>query len=125
MSESPPVRPPELAPKAKLPHAEGRWQVIPGRLSVAWRKRARVENGVARTTPGVAPDPAFPEGVDIDLSEGHPRTCAARLPHYAGLLGMYEVRCMVCDLSVAITSAGRADDPRLIRVPCWWGRAPS
>lgn len=77
-----------------------------------------IDNG---REPQCAPDPNFPEGKDIDMSDalqpGWP-TCRTELPYPAKRCGLYVVTCRHCDLSVAITTAGRPDDPRSARVGC-------
>ena len=68
--------------------------------------------------PQCAPNPKYPEGVDIDLSVGMPTTCSADLPYPAKRCGAYLVQCEACDMKAVITTAGRADDPRSIKLPC-------
>jgi hypothetical protein len=67
--------------------------------------------------PQCAPDPAYPAGKDLDLSDGQ-RSCVAMLPYPAKRCGYYVVECPKCGLSIACTTAGRADDPRSLRMPC-------
>jgi hypothetical protein len=69
-----------------------------------------------------APDPAFPQGIDV-LSVPDPgcdgaRTCRTELPWPAPECGLHIVKCSVCQLSIAVTAAGRPDDPRSITVFC-------
>lgn len=68
--------------------------------------------------PQCAPDPAFPSGMDADVSEGAAKTCTTALPYPAKRIGLYKVECPVCGLRVAITTAGRPDDPRSLKVAC-------
>jgi hypothetical protein len=63
-------------------------------------------------------DPAFPEGVDLDISAGSVICCFVPLPYPAKRCGRYHIDCSACRLSVIVTTAGRADDPRSIRLPC-------
>jgi hypothetical protein len=65
-----------------------------------------------------APNPRFPEGVDLDTSRGTVNTCTAELACPAKGIGMYSVVCKRCGLRVACTTAGRPDDPRSITMPC-------
>lgn len=67
--------------------------------------------------PQSAPDPAFPFGRDIDGSGGRP-SCRVALPYPAKRCGFYVVECRTCGYSIGITTAGRPDDPRSVRVPC-------
>ena len=69
--------------------------------------------------PQCAPDPDFPEGIDVDVSDKMPVTCFAALPYPAKRCGYFRVVCGTCGLTVAVTTAGRPDDPRSIRVACW------
>ena len=84
--------------------------------------------------PRVAPHPDFPEGMDI--IDG---PVAARLPHPEGLkiteadvgpsclfdlpypsprCGLLVVDCERCGKRIALTVAGRVDDPRTLRMSC-------
>lgn len=65
-----------------------------------------------------APNPLYPEGIAVDVSRGAKLTCLVPLPYPAPECGMYLVRCLICDNSVALTVAGRPDDPVSIRLPC-------
>lgn len=78
-------------------------------FSIAWIDHGR--------EPQCAPDPAYPHGVDLDMSEGAPN-CATELPYPAKRCGLYIVECMTCRVRVGITTAGRPDDPRSVRVAC-------
>lgn len=68
-----------------------------------------------------APDPAFPEGIDIDVSDGAKIACRVQLPYPAECCGIIAVRCERCGFSAAVTTAGRADDPRSVKLPCYGG----
>lgn len=67
--------------------------------------------------PKCAPDPAFPNGKDCDVSHGRP-SCKALLPYPAPRCGMFYVQCKKCGTNVIITTAGRPDDPRSVTLPC-------
>lgn len=68
--------------------------------------------------PKVAPNPNFPHGRDIDAShEGH-KTCTVTLPYPAKRCGVYIIECDVCKLRTGVTTAGRPDDPRSVRMDC-------
>jgi len=68
--------------------------------------------------PQCKPNPAFPAGIDVDASNGAAVTCQTDLPHPAKRCGVYIVRCGVCGASVGLTTAGRPDDPRSVKVAC-------
>ena len=72
----------------------------------------------ARAAPRCKPDPAYPEGVDLDVAGGAALTCSAPLPYPAAGIGRYEISCRLCGLSAWVSTAGRPDDPRSIRVAC-------
>jgi hypothetical protein len=84
-------------------------------LHVAW-----VDRGF---DPVCDPDPRFPNGVDIDVTNGQVRSCQTELPYPAERCGYFVVACSVCGLSCAITTAGRRDDPRSLKVACKGGDA--
>jgi len=71
--------------------------------------------------PQCPPDPAFPNGMDLDCAvwcvEGWP-TCKTDLPYPAKRCGYYIVECKLCGFSAAITTAGRPDDPRSFKMGC-------
>jgi hypothetical protein len=79
-------------------------------LSVKW-----IDRGLE---PKIQPDPKYPDGVDLDISSGASVTCYAALPYPAKRCGYYAVTCDVCRLSILITTAGRVDDPRSVKVAC-------
>lgn len=68
--------------------------------------------------PECPPDPNYPSGKDVDASIGAKATCVALLPCPAPRCGAYAVRCQVCGMSVAVTTAGRPDDPRSVKIAC-------
>lgn len=68
--------------------------------------------------PQCAPDPNYPDGKDIPLPHPAPKSCRVELPYPAKRCGVYIVECSICRLSVAITTAGRPDDPRSAQLPC-------
>lgn len=73
--------------------------------------------------PKMAPNPKFPKGIDLDLTHGRPRFCKTELPYPAKRCGYYKVECLRCHYSAIITTAGRPDDPRSVKLPC--KRVPS
>lgn len=68
--------------------------------------------------PSVAPNPSYPDGVDIDMSQNAAATCATDLEYPAMRIGHHLVTCKKCGLRVAVTTAGRSDDPRSVKVAC-------
>jgi hypothetical protein len=68
--------------------------------------------------PVCEPDPDFPTGRDVDVSMGIKRACYSALPYPAKRCGYYVVRCNKCGYVAIVTTAGRPDDPRSIRLPC-------
>ena len=68
--------------------------------------------------PKVAANPEFPDGVAIDVSRGAPWTCETKLPYPAKRCGVYLVTCDVCQSNIVLTTAGRRDDPRSIKIAC-------
>ena len=79
-------------------------------LKVSW-----VDSGL---WPEADPDPTYPGGINVDISRGASKTCETSLPYPAKRIGHYMVECSSCGLKVAVTTAGRPDDPRSIRVAC-------
>lgn len=67
--------------------------------------------------PQCPPDQRYPHGKDIDASFGLPN-CLAELPYPAKRCGIYRVECLRCGISIGITTAGRPDDPKSVRIPC-------
>lgn len=79
-------------------------------LSVEWIDGER--------EPQCAPDPRYPTGKDLDASRGEQDTCTTALPYPAKRCGIYVIRCAACGFSVGVTTAGRPDDPRSVKIPC-------
>ena len=72
--------------------------------------------------PQCAPDPRFPQGKDVTSPVEGP-FCKAALPYPAKRCGYYRVVCLNCHVAIAVTTAGRPDDPRSIEVPCAKGKS--
>lgn len=72
--------------------------------------------------PKCEPNPAYPNGIDVDISDGASLTCVAKLPYPAERIGAYIVHCNRCGFTGGCTTAGRPDDPRSIKMPCGIGR---
>ncbi len=67
------------------------------------------------------PNPRYPDGMDLDISGGAERTCEAPLVHPTPRCGYYVVTCRICGFKTIITTAGRPDDPRSLKMPCKLG----
>jgi hypothetical protein len=69
--------------------------------------------------PQCAPDPDYPNGVDIPSPFGDEKpACKTMLPYPAQRCGYYLVVCETCKSNALITTAGRPDDPRSATIPC-------
>lgn len=66
--------------------------------------------------PQVKPNPAYPDGKDLD--SGERPACKVALPYPAKRIGYYFVECDTCKANALITTAGRPDDPRSVMLPC-------
>ncbi len=62
-------------------------------------------------------NPAFPDGIDVDVTGGA-KGCKVELPYPAQRCGKYVVSCNTCGVRAVITTAGRDDDPRSLKLPC-------
>jgi len=65
------------------------------------------------------PNPAYPEGMYIDMSLGAERTCEAAIPYPAPRCGTMVVECLKCGLRNGLTVAGRPDDPHTAKMACY------
>jgi hypothetical protein len=68
--------------------------------------------------PKCTPNPAYPKGIDLDCSDGAAATCKSDLPYPAKRCGYFTVHCDTCGQTIVITTAGRPDDPRSIKMAC-------
>lgn len=68
--------------------------------------------------PQCAPNPAYPNGIDLDGTLPGETACLTKLPYPAKRCGHFIVECPVCGSRVIITTAGRPDDPRSVKVAC-------
>lgn len=70
--------------------------------------------------PQSVPDPRYPFGVGVDVSFGATKTCEVQLPYPAARIrcGSYTVICEDCGQRVLLTTTGRADDPRAVKMAC-------
>jgi hypothetical protein len=81
-----------------------------GNMTVEWFDSGR--------EPRVAPNPNYPDGIDIVATTGDVPTCYTKLPYPAKRIGNYEIKCLICGLTVRVTTAGRPDDPRSLTIAC-------
>lgn len=102
-------------------------------FSIEWMDRG--------SPPRVEPNPAYPDGCYLDLTEtalrigetklAHPsmasneKSCVVALPYPSGHenVGTWIVKCRRCGMSVGVTAASRVDDARSVRLPCKVGTA--
>lgn len=68
--------------------------------------------------PQMPSNPKYPDGIDIDASGGAAESCFTKLDYPAPRCGHFLVVCHKCGLRVMLTTAGRADDPRSVRLAC-------
>lgn len=69
--------------------------------------------------PTCSPDPDYPNGRSMDLTNDATPNCTVTLPHYpSDGRGVWVIGCFGCKLRIAITSAGRPDDPRTVKMAC-------
>lgn len=64
-----------------------------------------------------APDPAFPRGKAVKVPGAGPK-CRATLPYPAPECGHFLIACQDCGHKIAVTAAGRPDDPISAEWPC-------
>jgi hypothetical protein len=87
----------------------------PKQFDVAWVDGMRQPQNKA--------NPAYPAGLDINAVPPGGTGCRVALPYPAKRIGRYVIECKLCELRVAVTTAGRADDPRSVAMPCKVGAA--
>lgn len=83
---------------------------MPNSLTVAW-----IDRGVEPQGP---PDPTYPNGMGADFTGGAGPGCSTLLPYPAKRCGYFLVSCRACKSNAILTTAGRADDPRWVRIAC-------
>jgi hypothetical protein len=62
----------------------------------------------------------YPDGIDLDLTGGNHqvKSCKTDLPYPAKRAGYYVVTCAGCGMKLITRTAGRADDPKSVRLAC-------
>lgn len=68
--------------------------------------------------PRCPPNPKYPTGIDVDTSRGAAQVCWTAVPYPAKRCGLYRVQCTTCGQQVMVTTAGRTDDPRTVKLAC-------
>jgi hypothetical protein len=62
--------------------------------------------------------PDYPNGIAVDGSNSALPRCKFDLGYPAPACGMWVIDCENCGISVAVTAAGRRDDPKSVTVNC-------
>jgi hypothetical protein len=83
---------------------------LPAQFKVEWFDLKR--------EPRCEPDPNFPNGIALDVSDGAYTSCTVELPYPAKRCGHYIISCRLCGLTSLVTTAGRPDDPRSVKLAC-------
>ncbi len=68
--------------------------------------------------PECPPDPRYPDGIDIDMLPPDVIGCKVELPYPAPRCGAFHLLCLTCGATMVVSTAGRADDPKSVRIPC-------
>lgn len=81
-------------------------------FSVEWNDMGR--------KPETPPNPAYPEGIDVDATKGQRPACFVPIPYPTGHenIGYWLITCRVCRAKGIVTAASRPDDPRSLMMPC-------
>jgi hypothetical protein len=74
-----------------------------------WRSREPAKN---------PPSPDYPYGIALDMAHPGRKACDVILTYPAPGVGTWFILCQECGYTVAVTAAGRADDPTKVRIPC-------
>lgn len=64
------------------------------------------------------PHSEYPDGLVLDTTGGTGIGCAVDLVYPAECIGLWELRCNMCGVSLSLTAAGRLDDPRRVIIGC-------
>lgn len=82
----------------------------PFQFAIEWRDAGR--------EPQEPPNPAYPNGIDLDISSPGALACETPLPYPAKRCGVYVIECKLCGARIGCTTAGRRDDPRSVKITC-------
>jgi hypothetical protein len=83
---------------------------MPQQFQIEWNDSGR--------EPQCPPNPDYPNGIDLDASQGEETTCTVELPYPAQRCGFYLITCTLCGFTMIATTAGRIDDPKSVKLPC-------
>lgn len=64
------------------------------------------------------PNLSYPEGIALDGSTAGAPSCTVKLPYPAPECGFWMINCHRCAMSLAVTAAGRPDDPISVKINC-------
>lgn len=64
------------------------------------------------------PNPEYQNGIALNASRPDAPNCMVKLPYPAPECGLWIVSCDHCDMTVAVTAAGRTDDPISLAMEC-------
>jgi hypothetical protein len=89
---------------------------LKGDWEISWLDRGR--------DPTCAPDPNYPNGKDVDVVVCPDKPiCEGELqPYPAPRCGLIMIKCNRCGSVTGVTTAGRPDDPRSLRMNCTFRR---
>ncbi len=99
---------PALARAEQISRAAAMNQSEPN-LTVHWIDRERYAQ--------VKADPTYPNGIDLDFSQGD-SGCWTKLPYPTPRCGLFHIECHKCGSDALVTTAGRRDDPRSVKLKC-------
>jgi len=69
-------------------------------------KKFQIEWASNNEKPQCPPNPMYPNGVVLDLTNGKLPACTASLPYPAKCIGVWIVRCLDCGIIAGCTAAG-------------------
>lgn len=80
------------------------------KIKITWIDRRR--------EPQQPANPSYPDGIDVNMSRKGASTCFVALPYPARRVGFFYIECARCGANVVLTTAGRRDDPRSVKIEC-------
>ena len=81
-----------------------------GHFELEW-----ISQGLKSSEP---PNPSYPLGIKLDVSNGARNVCILPMPYPAPCVGVYSIKCTLCGITLGCTAAGRPDDAVQIKIPC-------